>query len=101
MMILPSGVSTAFRKCSVLRAGPLNHRTSFALPPRGSTAIIVGLLSSHSHIGSPDFRRASLVVRAMTGRITYFCVIAMSCWMPTYGALNQTSLVTWPVLSIV
>src|SRR6185436_9707127 len=59
--------SVAFKKCSVLRAGPLNQRTSFASPSRGSTPIMVGNLPSHSHIGSPLFRRSRLVVRAITG----------------------------------
>ncbi|RYZ67995.1 MAG: hypothetical protein EOP08_01535, partial [Proteobacteria bacterium] len=59
------------------------QRMSFAAPSRGRMPIMVGLLPSHSHIGSPVFRRASLVTRGMTGKMMYFCVIAMSCWMPT------------------
>src|SRR6185312_8457140 len=61
VILLPRSV--AFRKCSVLRDGPLYQRTSFASPSRGRTPIIVGRLPSHSHMGSPDFSRARLVVR--------------------------------------
>ncbi len=70
--------SLAFKKCSVLRDGPLNHRTSFASPSRGSTPIIVGKSPFHSHIGSPVFKRSRLVVRAITGIKMCFCVRAMS-----------------------
>src|SRR5262249_56484344 len=71
VILLPSSV--AFKKCSVLRAGPLNQRTSFASPSRGSTPTIVGSLPSQSHIGSPLFKRSRLVVRAITGIRTCFC----------------------------
>src|SRR6185437_4749234 len=88
--------SVAFRKCSVLRDGPLYQRTSFASPSRGSTPTIVGRLPFHSHIGSPDFSRSRLVVRAITGMITCFCVIAMSWMIPRYGDCSHTSFVMWP-----
>ena len=77
--------SVALRKCSVLREGPLNQRTSFASPSRGRMPTMVGRLPSHSHIGSPDFRRSRLEVRAITGMITCFWVMAMSWMMPRYG----------------
>src|SRR5438876_12076923 len=87
--------SDAFKKCNVLRAGPLNQRTSFALPLRGSTPTIVGSFASHSHMGSPDFRRSRLVVREITGIKMCFCVIAMSWMMPRYGDCSHTSFTMW------
>ncbi len=56
----------------MFRDGPLNQRTSFASPLRGSTPTIVGRSPFHSHIGSPDFSRSRLVVRAMTGNEDVF-----------------------------
>jgi hypothetical protein len=88
--------SVAFKKCNVLRAGPLNQRTSLASPSRGSTPTIVGKLPSHSHIGSPDLSQSRLVVRATTGINTCFGVIAMSWMIPRYGDCNHTSLTTCP-----
>ena len=88
--------SLAFRKCSVLRDGPLNQRTSRASPSRGRMPTIVGRSPFHSHIGSPLFKRSRLVVREMTGMMTYFCVIAMSWMIPRYGDFSHTSLTMWP-----
>src|SRR5689334_12896742 len=93
--------SVALRKCSVLRDGPLYQRTSFASPFLGKRPTIVGRSPFHSHIGSPDFRRSRLVVRAITGITTYFCVIAMSWMIPRYGDLSHTSFVISPCLFIV
>src|SRR5215468_2246 len=93
--------SVAFRKCSVLRDGPLYQRTSLPSPLRGRSPTYVGRSPFHSHIGSPFFRRSRLVVRAMTGITTYFCVIAMSWMIPRYGDLSHTSLVISPLGFIV
>src|SRR5215467_9268382 len=95
------GRSVAFRKWSVLREGPLYQRTSLPSPSRGRRPTYVGRSPFHSHIGSPDFRRSRLVVRAMTGMTTYFCVIAMSWMIPRYGDLSHTSFVMFPFLFIV
>src|SRR5262245_53230591 len=90
------GPSDAFKKCNVFRDGPLNQRTSRASPSRGRMPTIVGKSLFHSHIGSPLFKRASLVVREITGMITCFCVMAMSWMIPRYGDLSHTSLTMWP-----
>ncbi len=89
--------SVAFRKCSVLREGPLNQRTSLASPFRGSTPTMVGRSPFHSHIGSPDFRRSRLVVRAITGMTMYFWVMAMSWMIPRYGDFSHHSFVISPL----
>src|SRR5262245_28310267 len=89
--------SVALRKCSVLRDGPLYQRTSFAVPSRGSTPTIVGRSPFHSHIGSPDFSRSRLVVRAITGIRMYFCVMSMSWMIPRYGDSSHTSFTISPL----